>query len=240
MDTLIKNARVLTLDQNDREYDSADIHIRDGRIHTLGPGIGAGLDLAQTKVIEARGLLAMPGLVNAHLHSPGNFTRGALDDTPLEVFMLYEVPPLSQKPPSPRLNYVRTLLGAIEMLKLGITSVLDDAFYIPVPTPETIDGLMQAYADSGMRAAVSLDQPNVVEYDKYPYLRDLLPERVRGEMESAPRQTTAALAELYRYFIQRWHGSGAGRLMAAVSCSASQRVTIDYSPNCRRSASATI
>ena len=100
--------------------------------------------------------------------------------------MLYEVPPLSYEPASPRLTYIRTLLGCLEMLKLGITAVHDDAYYIPYPTPETIDALMQAYADSGMRAIATIDQPNVVEYDKYPYLKDLLPPDVQQEMANAP------------------------------------------------------
>ena len=45
------------------------------------------------RVIPADRLLAMPGLVNGHFHSPGNFLKGATDDAPLEIFMLYEVPP---------------------------------------------------------------------------------------------------------------------------------------------------
>ena len=89
----------------------------------------------------------MPGLINAHFHSPANFQRGTLEGAPLEIFMLHEVPPLAQEPPSGRLCYVRTMLGAIEMLKLGITSVLDDAFHVPKPTHESIDGVMQAYVD---------------------------------------------------------------------------------------------
>ena len=44
-------------------------------------------------------LLAMPGLVNGHVHSPGNFLKGATDDAPLEIFMLHEVPPFSDEPP---------------------------------------------------------------------------------------------------------------------------------------------
>ncbi len=80
--------------------------------------------------------------------------------------MLYEVPPLSERPPTKRAAYIRTLLGAIEMLRLGITSVLDDAFFVPMPTTETIDGVMEAYRDAGMRATVTLDQPNIVEYEK--------------------------------------------------------------------------
>ena len=77
------------------------------------------------------------------------------------------------------------LYVAIEMLKLGITAVQDDAFYVPAPEPESIDAVMSAYADAGIRATAALDQPNVVEYEKYPFLRDLLPERQRREMDAA-------------------------------------------------------
>ncbi len=142
--------------------------------------------------------------------------------------MLYEVPPLSDRPPDGRFAYVRTMLGNIEMLKLGITAVHDDAFYVPVPTPETIDGLMQSYVDSGMRAVATLDQPNVPEFDKYPYLYDLLPDDIRRQMQAAPLLSTAQLLESYKYLIDTWHNSGGGRVRAGVSVSAPQRVTVDY------------
>jgi cytosine/adenosine deaminase-related metal-dependent hydrolase len=47
-------------------------------------------------------------------------------------------------------------------------------------------------------------------------------------MDTAPRQSTAELLDLYGYLIHRWHGAADGRLAAAVSCSAPQRVTQDY------------
>lgn len=228
MAILIRNARVLTMDDRDTEYPRADVLVRETTIAAVGPDLVVPPDEPDLHVIEAGGLLAMPGLVNAHVHSPGNFMKGALDDTPLEIFMLYEVPPFSETPPSPRLNYVRTMLGVIEMLKLGVTAAHDDAFYVPVPTSEAIDGLMRAYADGGMRAAAALDQPNVVEYEKYPFLYDLLPDHVRARMAEAPRTSTVELLGLYRHLIDRWHGACGGRLTAAVSCSAPQRVTVDY------------
>jgi 5-methylthioadenosine/S-adenosylhomocysteine deaminase len=87
---------------------------------------------------------------------------------------------------------------------------------------------MQAYGDSGLRATAALDQPNVVEYDKYPFLRELLPEAVRRDMEAAPIQSTSELRDLYGHLIDTWHGAHDGRLRAAVSCSAPHRVTQDY------------
>jgi 5-methylthioadenosine/S-adenosylhomocysteine deaminase len=170
----------------------------------------------------------MPGLVNAHVHSPGNFVRGSLDNLPLEIFMLYEVPPLSDNPPDYRTNYVRTMLGSMEMLKLGITSVQDDAFYVPVPSEEAIDGLMQSYTDSGIRCVATLDQPNVVEYDKYPFLYDLLPENIRQGMENSPIMSTEELLVLYQHFLDKWHDTKGGRVRAGVSISAPQRVQVEY------------
>jgi 5-methylthioadenosine/S-adenosylhomocysteine deaminase len=99
---------------------------------------------------------------------------------------------------------------------------------VPVASTESVDAIMQAYADVGMRATVAIDQPNVVEYDKLPYLADLLPADKLRAMEAAPRQSTAELLALYAHLIDRWHGAAGGRLAAAVSCSAPQRVTNDY------------
>ena len=226
MTTLIKNARILTMDDQFTEYARADILVDGTRIIAIGQDLK--VDHANMKVIDSSGKLAMPGLVNGHIHSPGNFMKGALDNYPLEIFMLYEVPPLSDTPPSQRMNYVRTMLGNIEMLKLGVTSVHDDAFHVPVPTPESIDGLMQAYVDSGMRAVVTIDQPNVVEYDKYPFLYDLLPEELRASMAKAPRMSTDELLDCYRYQIAHWHNADGGRVRSGVSISAPQRVLVDY------------
>ncbi len=81
---------------------------------------------------------------------------------------------------------------------------------------------MQAYADAGIRATVAIDQPNVVEYEKYPFLAELLPEAERRAMDRAPRQSAAELLELYRHLIDRWHGA-AGRPPRARRCPARRR-----------------
>ena len=228
MSILIRSARVLTMDDDDTEIPRTDILVQGSRIAAIGPDLDVSNEGEEVRVIPAENLLAMPGLVNGHFHSPGNFLKGATDDAPLEIFMLYEVPPFSDEPPSPHLNHVRTMLGAVEMLKLGVTSVHDDAFYNPRATEEAIDGLMRAYETSGMRAVVTIDQPNVVEYEKYPFLFDLLPEDIRRRMAETPRQSTEELTGLYTWFIERWNGACDGRLGTAVSCSAPQRVTPEY------------
>ena len=179
-------------------------------------------------MIEAAGKLAMPGLINGHFHSQASFLAGALANRPLELFMLFEVPPGGTAEPDPRLTYLQTMLGAIEMLKCGVTAVHDDAFHNPYPTQDSISALMRAYADSGLRATVAINHQNLIEYDKLPFLDELLPADIRAEMERAPRASTAEMADLYRWFFSTWHGAENGRLRIAMSNSAPQRVSEDY------------
>ena len=225
---LIRGARVLTLDDADREWASADIVVEQGRIAAIGPDAATDWPRSFARTIDGTGLLAMPGLINAHFHSPGNLMKGSLPGLPLEIFMLHEVPPLASGGDAARLAYVRTMIGALEMLRRGITAVHDDAYHVPVASVESIDSIMQAYADAGIRATVAIDQPNIVEYEKLPYLAELLPAEELRAMDAAPRQTTEQLLALYAHLIERWHGAEGGRLAAAVSCSAPQRVTNDY------------
>ncbi len=229
---LIRDAHVLTLDDAGHEWPRADIVIDAGRITAIGPGAGDAHAARAARVIDARGLLAMPGLINAHFHSPGNLMKGQLDGMPLELFMLHEVPPLADAGAGDagarRLAHVRTQLGAVEMLRRGITAVHDDAYHVPVATTASVDAIMQAYAEVGIRATVAIDQPTVVEYEKYPFLHGLLTPAQRAAMEAAPRQSGEELLELYEHLIACWHGAAQGRLAAAVSCSAPQRVTPDY------------
>lgn len=224
----ITDARIATFDAARRVLPRADIVVEDGRIAAIGPGAAAQWPRPLATRIDAKGLLAIPGLINAHFHSPGNLMKGMLDGLPLEIFMLYEVPPVAEDGDGERLAELRTMIGALEMLERGITTVHDDAYHVPTVTTAGIDAILRAYRDSGMRAAVAIDQPNVVEYDKYPFLRELLPEAERRAMEAAPRQTGGELCALYDHLISRWHGAEGGRLAAALSISAPQRVTHDY------------
>jgi 5-methylthioadenosine/S-adenosylhomocysteine deaminase len=226
--TAFHNVRVLTMDANDTEYQRASVLVENDRIAAVIPGAPCGAtDAADTRAIDGSGHLLMPGLVNAHFHSSVNHLKGSLDSLPLEIFMLYESP-ADAAAVEPRVAYVRTMLGALEMLKGGVTTVLDDAFFVPAPTPPLIDAIMQAYRDCGIRAVLALDQPNVPELNKLPFLCELLPETLRARAAAAPAMDADGLLHCYRHLVEHWHAQEGGRLRAAVSCSAPQRVTQSY------------
>jgi 5-methylthioadenosine/S-adenosylhomocysteine deaminase len=223
--TLIRGARVLTLDAADTEHARADILIEGNLIIAVGPDL---IPPDAVVVIEAGGLLAMPGLINGHFHSQASLIAGSVAGRPLELFMRYEVPPLGGHLPDPRLIYLQTMLGAVEMLRNGTTAVHDDAFHNPWPTRAAIDAVMSAYHEAGMRATVSVNHTNRPELDKLPFLADILPPDIRAELAAARIAPLDELTGLYRWFHSTWHGAADERLRIAVSNSAPQRVTEEY------------
>lgn len=60
---LIKNAKIITME--DKDYlDGADMLMQDGKITAIGTDLSA----ADAKVIDAKGLYALPGIIDAHAH----------------------------------------------------------------------------------------------------------------------------------------------------------------------------
>ncbi|WP_299476855.1 amidohydrolase family protein [uncultured Roseibium sp.] len=221
---LFRDVRLLDLCADDGMTAPTDLLTRDGQITAIGPRLlthGA-------RVIEGHGHLLMPGIVNAHFHSSVNHMKGRLPCLPLELFMLYESPALDVLAPTPREAYLRTMLGCLEMLSTGTTTVGDDCFFVPRPTPEIIDAVCQAYADSGIRATVALDEPELSELEKLPFLGDIAPPEIRARLAQRPSMDGNALLEMYAHLIGTWHGAAEGRIAAAVSCSAPQRVSPEY------------
>ncbi len=70
---LIKNALIYTMEET--EPFTGDILIRDGKIAQIGKD----LEPDGTEVLDATGLVATPGLVDAHLHTGGGFADASMD-----------------------------------------------------------------------------------------------------------------------------------------------------------------
>ncbi|MFK7837559.1 MAG: amidohydrolase family protein [Sulfitobacter sp.] len=222
---LFRNVHLLDLDHPECMTAACDLLVQDGLIVSKGPAL---VPPPGVPVIDGNGDLLMPGLVNAHLHSSVNHMKGRLPCLPLELFMLFESPALETLRPTPRQAYLRTMLGCIEMLRGGVTAVMDDCFFVPEPTPEIIDAVAQAYADSGIRARLSLDEPELSESEKLPFLEQLAPPDLHDRLSRRPRLQAPDLLALYDHLITNWHGAADGRIGAAASCSAPQRVSPEY------------
>lgn len=223
--TLFKNARILDFDHPKGLSRPHDILVQDGKVKEVGQNLLVSSDYF---VLDAADKLLMPGLINGHFHSSVNHMKGSLPSLPLEIFMLYECPELEVLRPSPREAYLRTMLGCIEMLKFGTTSVQDDCFFVPEPDTEILDAVIQAYIDSGMRVRIALDQPELSELQKHPFLADIVTGSIKEKLSQNSKTKADDLIKYYQYLINNWHGVENGRIKAAVSCSAPQRVSKEY------------
>lgn len=226
--TLFRRVHVLDLDVEAGMTPVTDVLVEDDRVVEVGPD-AVSLAPAGCRSVDGLGhhLLA-PGLVNAHFHSSANHMKGLLPSLPLELFMLYESPEMPELAPTPREAYLRTVLAGLEMLRCGTTSVQDDAFFVPGPEPEVVGAVFEAYRDLGIRATVAIDQPELPEADKLPFLAERVPPALRRRLEEPPAVGHARMLELNRWLLATWHGAEGGRLHAAVSVSAPQRVSPEY------------
>src|SRR3970040_1317104 len=83
MSTLsLRGALVLTLDDRDRIFSPGYVVVRDDRIEEVGPGEGPRGDAT----VDLAGRLLMPGLINAHTHSPMVLFRGLAEGHSLFTF----------------------------------------------------------------------------------------------------------------------------------------------------------
>jgi 5-methylthioadenosine/S-adenosylhomocysteine deaminase len=74
------------------------------------------------RVVDGRGKLLIPGLVNAHYHSYDVLSKGRFEDMPFDVWMLHSQPAYWGKRSRAELR-ARTLVGAMECLRHGITTL---------------------------------------------------------------------------------------------------------------------
>jgi 5-methylthioadenosine/S-adenosylhomocysteine deaminase len=83
-DILVINGMVLTMNSEEQKIDPGFVSIKDDRIIGLGPMASLSSRDTPKKIIDARGGIVMPGLINAHTHAAMTCFRGMADDLPLD------------------------------------------------------------------------------------------------------------------------------------------------------------
>jgi len=186
---------------------AVDIMISGSRIVSIRPA-GETETPPGTQVIPGNGMLAMPGLVNAHSHSPENCLRGVGEGLVLEPWLLRMFG--SSGLYSAEDHYVNALAGALEMLLLGVTTVVDHLWMTP-PSLDSVGGAVQAYGEIGIRAGVA---PLVNDFDFAGELAETIGFDLGPALMSEQVRflETDFLLEMFDEAAGRWHGSADGRI----------------------------
>jgi 5-methylthioadenosine/S-adenosylhomocysteine deaminase len=143
---LVKNVNVVTMQGHDRIISDAEIAIDKGKIIGVGPVGTVKPDFRPDRLIDGRGFVAMPGLINCHTHAAMTLLRGYADDLPLMHWLSEKIWPLEAKL-EPGDIYWGSLLCCLEMIKSGTTTFADMYFHMPE--------VARAVEKSGIRACLS-------------------------------------------------------------------------------------
>lgn len=125
---------------------SEDLYIQDNRILRIGSCPTAGVGF---QVIDARGQLIMPGLVNMHTHAYMSVLKSYADDVPFDEWLFKRVMPVEDSL-SPEAAYWSSLLACVEMVKTGTTCFVDMHMFRGQSCRAATDLGMRAFIGRGL------------------------------------------------------------------------------------------
>jgi len=218
--TLLRGAVALLGDELAFQSRPLDVLVEGDRIGAIEPAqtiAAASVD----EVVDLRQRLLVPGLVNGHQHSNEHFQRGRAENLPLELWMQL-VRPRVPVPLTPRQVYLRTMIGAIESLRTGCTTLVDDFPQAAGIDRAAVEAALQAYDDAGIRALVGFGMMDRPLIDSLPFVDELVPAELAAQLRGAPRTSGGEFEALLRELAAARHPR-ARRVGVLCSVSAPQR-----------------
>ena len=155
---IIKNTSVL---RHNGDVQDADIIIEDDKIAFVGRVVNGNVladHVKNIKIIDGKGKLAIPGLVNAHTHASMTLLRSFADDKKLMDWLQEDIWPIEAKMTREDI-YIGAALAAIEMIRSGTTAFAD--MYGPC-----MDEVAKVVDESGLRGVLSRGLIGVADGDK--------------------------------------------------------------------------
>jgi len=143
---LLKHSGLLiTLDDQRRRLADGGLFVRDGFIEQVGPT--ADLPTTADTIIDARGKVVLPGLVNTHHHLYQTLTRCVAENSVLFDWLktLYTI----WAKLTPEAVYVSAKVGLAELMLSGCTTASDHLYIYP--NGVRIDDEIQAARELGIR-----------------------------------------------------------------------------------------
>ncbi len=144
---IIKNAIILTINQNGDIFQNGSLVVNGDKIEYIGETDEVLKKFDSGNIIDASGKILMPGLINAHTHASMTVFRGIADDIELADWLHKYIFPAESKYVTPEIVEFGSKLAIIEMLNGG-TTCFNDMYYFQ-------DITAKIASDIGIRAIVS-------------------------------------------------------------------------------------
>jgi cytosine/adenosine deaminase-related metal-dependent hydrolase len=192
MRTLIRNGYLLTLDDADRVFEQGDLLIQDGVIQAIGERLDGGEDQAE-RVIDASGKLVMPGLVNADVHAAELLRRGLFENQPGDEAAEVHF----ESTLTPEAITACALLAGVEMMRSGVTAILDHWQFSAAGCSAGVEAVLRAYTQTGLRVTLAVGM---------------------GGDGCTPEGARQAYEDIFeRWHAESWHTGENGRIRLALA-----------------------
>ncbi|HEX9924977.1 MAG TPA: amidohydrolase family protein [Anaerolineae bacterium] len=151
--TLIRSGVVITVDHALGDFERADVFVEDGLI----AAVGSDLPVEDARIIDASKMIVLPGLIDTHRHTWQSVLRGIASDWTLGQYFerIRAGLPAAYRPQD---VYAANLLGALEALDSGITTMLDWSHIMN--SPDHADEAVRGLRETGMRAVFAHGTPS--------------------------------------------------------------------------------
>jgi len=196
-DLLVLNADwAITVDASRRLIRDAGIAVKDGKFVAAGKSAEIERTWAGGTVVSAKGMVATPGFVDAHLHSSFSLARGLADESNAQSFLFEHMYPYEAVLDEEDVH-IAVALAAAEMLRHGVTCFVEPGNYHP-------DATVRAAMAAGLRMVLAVSC-----FDNNKAVIGILPEAMIEDTARCIAKTEA--------LFDRYPGSHGERLTVSAS-----------------------
>lgn len=193
--TFIKNATIISMDSEIGNIHKGNILIKNDLIFSIGDKIEENFDTE----IDATGMIALPGLINAHHHTWQTAIRGIGGNwKQREYFNVVHANIATHYKPED--IYIGNLIGSLNQINSGTTTIFDWSH--GNATPEHTDSAIEALFTSGIRAIFGHGtvKPDPKEgephFSTIPHPREEIERLRKGTLHADTELVTLAIAIL--------------------------------------------
>lgn len=189
-ETLISGGTVVTMDKSRSIITDGAVAVSGTRIADVGKREALAPRYPAAQVLDARGMLVTPGLIDGHNHPAHYLTKGLLDDIATPRRWATRLYPFDVSVTAEQ-SYWGSMGTFAEMIRTGTTCIADPGSYQPEAT-------IKAAIDIGLRACVTRSTRDMSDPMRP------TPDDLNASPEAAVRKVDELFAE--------WHGAGEGRI----------------------------
>jgi 5-methylthioadenosine/S-adenosylhomocysteine deaminase len=171
---------LITVDAQRRVITDAGLAATDGKIVAVGKSADVARQWSAAQVVRAHGKVAVPGLIDSHLHSSFQLSRGLADEVGTREFLFKRMFPYEGALTEEDVE-VSALLAAMELLRHGVTCFIDPGNYHPLATVRAVESV-------GMRAVIGRSA-----FDLTKAVLGILPDGMIETTDQALERTLALL-----------------------------------------------